>query len=635
MAYGRSNALAGGLVRFVIAFGIIAIIFTVMGMIDLGKDAFGSHGDFTTMETADFKSGDIVHGRITETLGCAATMETTETMMYVVETDKYTSAVYYVIPFFDDIDDAYPNKIIFYKTGNKAQMSALEALEDETMYWYAGQRDGTSTRIDVDRAEVVNLNSEEREAMYEYLDEFIDVYYSSESSQTKDYLKIAYHDAAVPYLIEYNAGGGNIMLTIGLVMLAVFVIGLIIVLMKKKRADTYVPQHTYVGAASAISNDPNLNSPTGLMNASERFYGGGTGTTGGTAAPGGARPGQTGVPPYIAGGTTRPNSSMPPYMQGNRTGTGGDRPMPSVAPAQQNMGQRQMNFDPYTGRPIDNRAGGAQAPIRGGYAQRSQQNRQIQIKSEDSMPSVDPKTEENVDLSNGGISWEEKAQRNMGMPTNGAVPVINPEGQNAATMFGEVIPVEAETHAAPEEPEPEPELVNGKVTEIHPPTKEDNIKSDFQVSETDKETRNIYSHMTGGQMNEVDPYTEKNVDLSNGGVELPESEDDDLRRSFDNFVQPSAPAPSYPTAEPVQPSQPAPAPEPVQPAPAPEPAQPDDYNIFKTGGSSYNIFRDDAPKTDSAANMGFPVENKEFPKVDTSFPEAGESDIGGKDDFIF
>ena len=33
--------------------------------------------------------------------------------------------------------------------------------------------------------------------------------------------------------------------------------------------------------------------------------------------------------------------------------------------------------------------------------------------------------------------------------------------------------------------------------------------------------------------------------------------------------------------------------------------------------------------------MGFPVENKEFPKVDTSFPEAGDSDIGGKDDFIF
>ena len=141
--------------------------------------------------------------------------------------------------------------------------------------------------------------------------------------------------------------------------------------------------------------------------------------------------------------------------------------------------------------------------------------------------------------------------------------------------------------------------------------------------------------MAGGQMNEVDPYTEKNVDLSNGGVEIPESEsDDDLRRSFENAMKDETPSASFPTAEPLQPSFPA---QPSAPAPAPEPVktEPDDYNIFKTGGDSYNIFKDSATKTESTPNMGFPVESKDFPKVDTSFPEAGKSDVGGKDDFIF
>ena len=665
MAYGRTNGFASGLIRLIIGLGIVSIILTVMGMIDLGKDAFGSHKNFADMEAADFKVGDIVHGTITETIGCAATVTTTETMMYLVETDKYTSSVYYIIPYFDDVDDPYPNKIIMYKTGNKKQMADLEALNEETMYWYAQMRDSTSTHINVDRAEIVELNSDEKDALYDYVDQFVEAYYEGQSSQTIDYLKISYRDAVIPYLLQYNAGGGSIMLTIGLVMLSIFILVLIIFLLRNKRKSS-AAQVTYVGPTHYVGNDPNLNSPTGLTNASDRFYGGNAGAaqTGGTMDA--ARPpqtparpsGQTGVPPYIAAGAARPTgqAGMPPHlanarpMQQNSYRTdysNSERPMPPVDRPMPSVGQkREMNFDPYTGKPIEKKTlvdatFGTPNANRGGM---QYQRRPVQpMPTGDSMPSVDPKTEESVDLSNGGVSWEDRVQRNATMPKNGDVPVINPESYSAAAMFGTVVPVAAEKHAVPKA-EPVPEEPVKEVTEIHPPTKEDNIKSDFQVEQTDPEMRNIYSHMAGGQMNEVDPYTEKNVDLSNGGVELPESEnDDDLRRSFDSIIQDEKPLQaSFPTASPLQsaPVQPS-APEPVQPATsAPEPAapaqpEPDDYNIFKTSGSSYNIFKDSAPKSDSAPNMGFPVENREFPKVDTSFPEAGESDVGGKDDFIF
>ena len=645
MAYGRIPGFGSAALRLLIGLGVVSIVLTIMGMIDLGKDAFGSHKNFSEMEASEFKVGDIVHGTITETIGCAATVTTTETMMYVVETDKYTSAVYYIVPYFDDVDDPYPNKIIMYKTGNKKQMSALEALNEETMYWYAQMRDSTSTHIDVDRAEIVELNSDERGAFYDYLDEFVDAYYSNQDQQTREYLKISYHDAAVPYLVQYNAGGGNIMLTIGIVMLAIFVIILIIVLIRMKRSNS-ATQITYVGPTHYVGSDPNLNSPTGLSNASDRFYNNnnsGTAPTGGTMGsvrPAAGQPAQaprtgtTTVPPHIAAGG---QSGLPPHLSGAGSANSGTyrtdysnsvRPMPPMDQSMPSVGQkREMNFDPFTGKPIEKKtlvdaAFGVPSPNRNTQYPRRPDQRMMP-KSE-SMPSVDPKTEESVDLSNGGISWEDRVQRNATMPKNGNIPVINPESHNAAAMFGTIVPIEAETHTPPP-PAPEPEQPVKEVTEIHPPTKEDNVNSDIQVEQTDPETRNIYAHMAGGQMNEVDPYTEKNVDVSNGGIELPKSEsDDELRRSFDSFMKDDAPAASFPTATPVEPA-------PAQPA-APES---DDYNIFKTGGNSYNIFKDNAPKTDSTANMGFPVENKEFPKVDTSFPEAGKSDVGGKDDFIF
>ena len=672
MAYGRTPGFGSAAIRLLIGLGIVSIILTVMGMIDLGKDAFGSHRNFEDLEATEFKVGDIVHGTITETLGCAATETTTETMMYVVETDKYTSSVYYVVPYFDSVDDPYPKKIILYKTGNKKQMSDLEKLNEETMYWYAQMRDSTSTHVTVDRAEIVEMNSQEKDAFYDYLEEFVDAYYKSQDKQTRDYLKISYRDAAIPYLIQYNAGGGNIMLTIGIVMLSIFIIILIVVLLRMKRKSAE-PQITYVGQTHYVGNDPNLNSPTGLTNASDRFYNNNAGAapTGGTMdavrppqTPAGTS--QTGVPPYVAAGPAR-QTGMPPHLAGGTTGQAGlpphlansntrpvqsgtyrtdysnsERPMPQInRPAPTAAPKREMNFDPFTGKPIEKRTL-IDAAFGAPNANRNMQDlrRPVQpMPTGDSMPSVDPKTEDNVDLSNGGISWEDRVQRNATMPKNGDVPVINPESYSAATMFGTIVPVEAETHTPPPSV-PEPEKPVNEVTEIHPPTKEDNIKSDFQVEETDKETRNNYSHMAGGQMNEVDPYTEKNVDLSNGGVEIPESEsDDDLRRSFEKAMKDETPSASFPTAEPLQPSfpaqsdSPAPAPEPVQPEPVK--TEPDDYNIFKTGGDSYNIFKDSAPKTESTPNMGFPVESKDFPKVDTSFPEAGKSDVGGKDDFIF
>ena len=647
MAFGGTNILARGAIRFIIAFGVIAIMLTVMGMIDLGKDAFGSHKNFADMEKTDFKVGDIVHGRINETIGCAATMTTTETMMYLVETDKYTSAAYYVIPYFDSVDDPYPDKILLYRTGNKKQMSDLDALVDETIYWYADMRDGTSTRVDVDRAEVTELSSEEREAFYDYLDKFVDAYYRNESSQTRDYLKISYQDAAVPYLLKYNAGGGGTMLTIGIAMLAIFIVGIIIFILKRRRSESAVPQYTYVGAANPM-NDPNLNSPTGLRNASDNPY---FSSQPGAAASPGALPRQT--------------NTLPRQTNGYRTDySSSERPMPPVTPpTQQNRYKnREMNFDPFTGKPIEKKT--LVDGVFGGQTGTAQPMRRSPLSRPtgavpppvgDSMPSVDPKTEENVDLSNGGISWEEKVERNIGMPKNGNIPVINPESHSAATMFGTIIPVEAETHKPAPAPAPEPEAPVTEVEEIHPPTREDNVRSDIQVEQTDPETRNIYSYMAGGQMNAVDPYTEKNVDVSNGGIELSDDDPDaELRRSFESYMKSEAPVPSFPTAEPLRP-EPAPEPAktepvrtvgsvppyisaPVQPAPspaAPEPSGSDDYNIFKTGSDSYNIFKTPAPGSDSSANMGFPVENRDFPKVDTSFPEPGESDVGGKDDFIF
>ena len=191
--------------------------------------------------------------------------------------------------------------------------------------------------------------------------------------------------------------------------------------------------------------------------------------------------------------------------------------------------------------------------------------------------------------------------------------------------------------------------------QIKPLELKDRYSTDqFRVEPTeDYQHLQKYVEAGSGQMQSVDPYTEKNVDLSNGGVELPEQENDAevTRRSFPS-AKPEAANIAADTLRTDFP-EPEPAPE-IKPEEPKQPEQPESYNIFKTdssystyksdytGGSSYNIFKnnnsdsdDNSAPADSNSDMGFPVENKEFPKLDTSFPTPGESDVGGKDDFIF
>ena len=87
-------------VRLVISIAIIIIICIGMGSADLFRNAGASFMDINDMTLSDFKDGDIICGTISETLGCAATMETTEYAFGFIETSKRTSAYYYVIPFY-------------------------------------------------------------------------------------------------------------------------------------------------------------------------------------------------------------------------------------------------------------------------------------------------------------------------------------------------------------------------------------------------------------------------------------------------------------------------------------------------------------------------------------------------------
>ena len=686
--------------RIIIGLAVGGILLTVWGLIDVVKEAFGSYDNFANMNISDFREGDIVHGTITETLGCAATIETTEYAMSVIETDKYTSSYYYIVPFYNNSDDAFPDKVLVYKTGNKEQATRLERLMYETFYWYIGDYNSTTTHVTVDNAEVVKMDNQELEASKEYIEDFLDAYYEGMSKQELDNMKQRYVSVLVPYMVQYRASGASgTILLIGLVMLGILVVLALVYIAKQHKASEQGVT-TYVGAAN-LTNDPNLNSPTGLMNANtDPYFNGGPRIPTPPPAP------KTNQPGAFRTDYSRSERPMPPI--GNTTGSS----------ASQSKSLRVITgFDPMTGQPVyktsladtvfggqtpgkysaqNNVQNSAQPGVRPAVQQNPYQSPVQPVRSMpaaplgDSMPSIDPKTTDQVDLSNGGIekdsSWEHRPN-SAEMPRNGDIPVINPDSYSAAAMFGTIIPAAPSEKLAEKSAEiqaAKPEETVDSVTPIHPPTKADNISSDFQVEQTDPELRNIYSHMSGGDMNEVDPYTEKNVDLSNGGVELPE-DDSDFRRSFPS-AQPiqeapaafTAPEPAPYTApaaftvpEPVSYAAPEPAPFPTAPEtpampeirsdfPQTEPLKKEEdsgYNIFKTGnsytqytssysgGSSYNIFKTDDKPTDTSGSdstgdnipdsMGFPVENKEFPKVDASFPTAGESDVGGKDDFIF
>lgn len=646
-AYGTNWFLSRTITRLIISYAVIAITLTVFGMVNVSKDAFGSHANFGSMKASDFREGDIVHGTITETLGYAATMEHT----YSDDSSSPSRTDYYfIVPYYDSAESNVPDRIIVYKTGNTEQFNMLEKLKYETVYWYVGDYSSTMTHLSVDRAEVVSMSSQEYNACTDYIDDFLDAYYQNVSAEKRNSVKNSYRNALIPFVVQYKADFGAGFLTVGLVMIGIFIIGTIVFIAVSRGKNSSEPTYTYIGKAPG--SDPNLNSPTGLKNAGSNPYFNNNS--------GGYIPKQTNS--FTSSGSSVPGLRKD-YSNSERplppAGTGTDRKQADM--------KREMNFDPYTGKPInkpsaspfgDSRKTTLVDTVFGGqpnrqippHMQQMQRNRNV-IKADEGMPSVDPNNLEQVDLSNGGVepdAWENRGN-NAQMPMNGSIPVINPESHNAAAMFGSIIPTEPEEKPA--------EAPHETVDPIHPATSAENIDLDIQVEQTDPETRNVYEHMAGGEMNAVDPYTEKNVDTSNGGIELPESESPlDSRRSFPETAPTpsSAQATSFPQAQAFP--DPTPAPEPLKPAPepikAPEPEKNDSYNIFKTdsspyireytGGSSYNIFKSDDKKDDvkpdsgdNASGMGFPTENKEFPKLDTSFPTAGESDVGGKDDFIF
>ena len=664
MAYSSKNFWNYYVIRLIIGFSIAAVMITGFGLVDVVKEAFGSHRDFKYMEKADFRNGDIVHGVAEESLGYAASIETTEYTMHVIKGKSYTSGYYYVIPFYKSAEDLVPQKIILYKTGNRAQISVFESLIDETYDYYYGDTKETNSHVNIDRAEVCEMNSEERTAFEDFINEFVDGYFAKSSSTDKIYLKNAYKDAMVPYLLEYHANTGNIFLPVGIAMLSILVILIIVYIIRKNKKSN---EYSYIQTATPFispNNDPNLNSPTGLKNASDIFYSQGGMPQGPVNAP--RPPAGTGTPNtpiHNANNSfaTPRQSSTYGLQPGNKYGIRRDdyskdysrseRPLPPVENAANAGGT--MMYDPQTGMPVYTQTFGTVSAA----GMRPAAPVSTAPSNDDSMPSVDPASEEFVDMSNGGMTPEEKIQRNAVMPHNGNIPVINPNGHNFANMFGVVIP---------QEPTESVRDAGTKVDEIHPATSDENISADFQVEETDKEMRNMLFGNSGGDMNAVDPYTEKNVDVSNGGIEIEEEEP----RVIEKKAAPAAA--SVPTPAPAELfapiPEPAPAPAPAElfapipepaPAPTPEPApvsasaetkteDSGSYSIFGsgnkyssytssyTGGSSYNIFKKDPPpSSDTTGNMGFPVTEKDFPKPDNSFPEAGDSSVGGKDDFVF
>lgn len=224
----RRNSFSG--IRVILVLLIMAGIFTVMGVSDTIQDINGSHADFADMKISDFREGDIIGGEIIETLGCAFTEETTEMLYGIIPTTTSQSAVYYLVPFYDSLDDAVPNKMLLYKTGNSKQELLLEKLVEETGEWYSGREDKTYSHVLVESAEVRNMDSEERDYMSDYIKKYVEYYYSEYDT---DALYTAFMDSIVPYVIQYKANTTFIMY-IGLAVFAVLLITLIIMFVVRK-----------------------------------------------------------------------------------------------------------------------------------------------------------------------------------------------------------------------------------------------------------------------------------------------------------------------------------------------------------------------------------------------------------------
>ena len=519
--------------RIIVGFAVCAITLTVLGMIDVAKDAFGSHKNFADMSISDFRPGDIVYGYISENLGCAATYETTSTRRY--STDTYISGYYYVIPFYASPDDPLPDKVMLYKTGNRQQHTQLEKVFDQTVdrYLYEGY---DFSSVFVDRAEVTAMSEDEKRVFREYVDAFIDALYETETSKTRDYIKNSYYEAMVPYLVEFNAGGGYTLLMVGLVMLGILIVGVLIYIAKSRSANDL--NSVYVGA-----NDPNLNAPTGLSDASYKNF-----------EP--ARP-----PQHVRTGD--PGVMLPRQSKSYRTDySNSQRPMPPMEGLPQQP--RLVGYDPQTGQPIyriDPKDAPEPKPAEKTMDSIDLKNTDLvdfsnnggigaepsQIPEAVPMQTIDPKAAVQSDYDD-NVEWQFRND-NAAMPMNGNIPVINTENFEPLQQLSVI----------PDLPE---QIQSDPIAEAFPETTD----ADFVVQPTDAPT-------------------------------------------------PVTPEPSF-TPEPTSTPEPAFTPE---PAPAPEP---DSYNIFKTdGGSSYNIFKD------SSSSMGFPVENKDFPSVDKSFPTTKKDDF--------
>ncbi len=605
------------LTSIIITLAILGITATFFGLSDVVKDAFGSLANFADMKKSDFRDNDIIHGTITETMGCAATRDEYHYRKH--GKSSVTTYYYYVVPFFDSDNSPIPEKVILYRTANRKHIDSLDALKTETFNWYSGTDNKTYTKVTVDRAEVCAMSSDEWDAFADYVDRFLDAYYDGLNASELQIIKDGYLGAMVHHVVAYSAET-SIFLIIGLAALGVLALIFVFIAVKNRIRSSRQSDFTYIGSSGS---DPNLNAATGLTNASDDpFF---------SEKKSSVRQVTSAIEAELAlRKTEREFSKHTGFLNTDLTRQT-KRPVQLVDSVteilnkrRQMMSEREMNFDPYTGKPLNK----SSEPLG------------------DSMPTVDPKTEENVDLSNGGIAPNENGTREFVMPFNGAIPVVNPDSAHNPANFDMTSDGISE------------------VTPIHPATSAENISLDIQVEQTDPSMRGMMPGATGGEMNAVDPYTEKNVDVSNGGIEL---DDESVSRmaSFPKAapITPPEPVtpiilttPEEPTAPvaPVAPVAPAetvfnytpmpdisfPTAEPIS-APAAEKAaepvkEPDGYNIFKTGSSSYNIFKtDDKPSgKDGKDNMGFPDEKK-FPELDKSFPTAGDSDVGGQDDFIF
>ena len=250
MATGRSAGGRG--IRMLIIFAIMALGLIGFGIYELSKDLGSSHGDFSTMETSEFRNGDILHSTISECIGCA--------VRYEVKSSKSSSTYYtyyYIVPYFSSVEADVPDKVLCYATGNNVEAELLDKLSEETVYMYVGQRSSTETRVTVERAEVTDMSSEEYGYIRDYIKKFVDAYYAGYDTT---YYFNSYMNALVPYVLHKHNSTGSPFLMVGLIMLFVIGIVTLIVFFVKKKAESKNQQYSYVGP---VTNNFNYNASYG------------------------------------------------------------------------------------------------------------------------------------------------------------------------------------------------------------------------------------------------------------------------------------------------------------------------------------------------------------------------------------